>query len=118
MHDWGDMLVHGGYAEPVMDMERIRLTWPSARRMLAELRELGINLHRARFPGLRGRQWDAQLEEEAARSLAAPEGGVALTFEIVYGHAIKPAPRMKVAGESAIDVRDMREMLRSGRKPG
>jgi SAM-dependent methyltransferase len=22
MHDWGDMLVHGGFAEPVMDMER------------------------------------------------------------------------------------------------
>ena len=27
MHDWGDMLVHAGFAEPVMDMERITLTW-------------------------------------------------------------------------------------------
>ena len=27
MHDWGDMLVHAGFAEPVMDMERIVLTW-------------------------------------------------------------------------------------------
>lgn len=27
MHDWGDMLVHAGFAEPVMDMERITLTF-------------------------------------------------------------------------------------------
>ena len=35
MHDWGDMLVHAGFAEPVMDMERIVLTWPSASSSLA-----------------------------------------------------------------------------------
>ncbi|MEY3923178.1 MAG: hypothetical protein RI915_825, partial [Pseudomonadota bacterium] len=27
MHDWGDMLVHAGFAEPVMDMEKITLTY-------------------------------------------------------------------------------------------
>jgi malonyl-CoA O-methyltransferase len=32
MHDWGDMLVASGFAEPVMDMERITLSFatPSA----------------------------------------------------------------------------------------
>jgi malonyl-CoA O-methyltransferase len=118
MHDWGDMLVHGGFAEPVMDMERITLTWPSADRMLAELRELGANLNRARFPALRGRAWRARLAEEAERSLRGTEGALALTFEIVYGHALKPAPRVRVAEESAISVKDMQALLRSGRKPG
>ena len=51
MHDWGDMLVHAGFAEPVMDMERIVLTWPTPEAALAELRTLGRNLHPARFPG-------------------------------------------------------------------
>jgi malonyl-CoA O-methyltransferase len=118
MHDWGDMLVHSGFAEPVMDMERITLTWPTAERMLAELRELGANLNRARFAALRGRSWRRRLGEEAERGLRAGDGRLALTFEIVYGHALKPPPRVRVADESAISVRDMQSMLRSGRKPG
>ena len=38
MHDWGDMLVDAGFAEPVMDMERIVLTWRTPEACLAELR--------------------------------------------------------------------------------
>jgi malonyl-CoA O-methyltransferase len=118
MHDWGDMLVHSGFAEPVMDMERITLTWPTAERMLTELRGLGANLNRDRFPALRARGWRRRLEEAAGSTLRTPEGSLALTFEIVYGHALKPAPRLRVEGESAISVKDMQALLRSGRKPG
>jgi malonyl-CoA O-methyltransferase len=46
-----------GFAEPVMDMERITLTFATPERLLQELRELGRNLHPQRFAGLRGRQW-------------------------------------------------------------
>ena len=35
MHDWGDLLVQAGFAEPVMDMERITLTYPDASAVLA-----------------------------------------------------------------------------------
>ena len=41
MHDWGDMLVQAGSAEPVMDMERITLTFAEPQRLLQELREPG-----------------------------------------------------------------------------
>ena len=114
MHDWGDMLVHAGFAEPVMDMERITLTFASAPRLLQELRELGRNLHPARFAGLRGRRWKRDLEQAMQERLATPENGgqLALTFEIVYGHAFKPTPRVPVAGESAVSLQDMRAMLR------
>jgi malonyl-CoA O-methyltransferase len=115
MHDWGDMLVHAGFAEPVMDMERITLTWETAGRMLAELRELGANLHRGRHPALRGRGWRRRLEEEMG-ALRNPDGRLALTFEIVYGHALKPVPRIRAAGESAMAVEDLQAMLRAGRK--
>ena len=114
MHDWGDMLVHAGFAEPVMDMERITLTWATPAQALAELRELGPNLHPGRFPGLRGKAWRRQLETEMSRALAGADGRLALTFEVNYGHAIKPAPRLRVGPESAFSLQDMKALLHSG----
>jgi malonyl-CoA O-methyltransferase len=117
MHDWGDMLVHAGFAEPVMDMERITLTYETPQKLLGELRELGCNLHPARFPALRGRGWHRQLEQALARQLAdTAEGGrMPLTFEIIYGHAFKPAPKVRLSAESAVSLRDMRAMLQRGK---
>ncbi|HSW15972.1 MAG TPA: biotin synthase [Ramlibacter sp.] len=116
MHDWGDMLVQGGFAEPVMDMERITLTWATPAQLLAELRELGANLHPARFPALRGRAWRRRLEDELASSLAGPDGRLALTFEVIYGHALKPAPRVRLGAESAFSLEDMKSLLHADRR--
>jgi malonyl-CoA O-methyltransferase len=117
MHDWGDMLVHAGFAEPVMDMERITLTWETPQRLIQELRELGANLHPERFPALRGRGWHAGLEQELARSLAGTDGRLALTFEIIYGHAFKPAPKIRVSAQSAVSLEDMRSLLQAEKRP-
>ena len=114
MHDWGDMLVQGGFAEPVMDMERITLAFDTPERLLAELRELGANLHPARFAALRGRAWHARLRQELDAHLRGPDGKLTLTFEIIYGHALKPLPRASMGGESAVTLSDMRAMLRGG----
>jgi len=117
MHDWGDMLVQAGFAEPVMDMERITLTFETPARLLQELRELGRNFHPARFAGLRGRRWRASLERELAKHLSAgPDGRLSLTFEVIYGHALKAQPKVKVSALSAVSVRDMRSMLAAGRQ--
>ena len=112
MHDWGDMLVEAGFAEPVMDMERITLTYASPERLLAELRELGRNFNVQRFAGCRGRRWHAQLLA-VLQSLARPDedGRLVLTFEVVYGHALKPQPRAKVQAVSEISLHDLRSML-------
>jgi len=118
MHDWGDMLVQAGFAEPVMDMERITLTYATPARLLQDLAELGRNFHPARFPALRGRAWKARLEEALARHLVkGGEGRLWLTFEIIYGHALKAPPKVKVSPLSAVSVADMRSMLQGGR-PG
>lgn len=113
MHDWGDLLVQCGFAEPVMDMERITLTYSSADAALQELRTLGRNLHVQRFGGLRGRLWRAQCLAalEQLRSEAQPPGRLSLSFEVVYGHAFKPAPRMAVRSESTISLQQMRQSL-------
>jgi len=36
-----------------------------------------------------------------------------LVFEIVYGHALKPRPRLKVAAKTEIGLDQMRLMLQS-----
>lgn len=119
MHDWGDMLVGAGFAEPVMDMERIVLTWADADAAVAELRTLGRNLHPSRFAALHGRGWRQALGRALPELAPAADGGgrIALTFEIIYGHAFKPAPRVALSAESAVSLREMRSMLQRGR-PG
>lgn len=124
MHDLGDMLVEAGFADPVMDQETLTLTWPDARAALAELRTLGGNAHPARFAGLRTPRWLARLQAAMAHELAqgaapqgAADGRIALTFEVVYGHAFKAPPRLRVAGETVISPEDLRRMARAGRQP-
>jgi malonyl-CoA O-methyltransferase len=106
MHDWGDMLVAAGFAEPVMDMERITLTFQSPERLLEELRGLGRNLHLNRFAGLRGRQWLRQLKATLAKD------PLELEFEVIYGHAFKPLPRLALRSETVLTLAQMKDSLR------
>lgn len=117
MHDLGDMLVQHGFSEPVMDMERIQLRFPTAARMEQELRELGRNFHPQRFAGLRTPRWHAHWQGLIERQLMKPatkeaDAGIELTFEIIYGHAFKAEPKAKVQELSSIALDDMRSMLR------
>jgi malonyl-CoA O-methyltransferase len=95
MHDWGDRLVQHGFAEPVMDMERLTLTFATPERALQELRDLGRNLNPARVnkadtpPGLMGKAWRTKLLA-ALEECRNSDDQIALTFELIYGHAIKP----------------------------
>jgi malonyl-CoA O-methyltransferase len=112
MHDWGDMLVHAGFAEPVMDMEHITLSYTTAETLLSELRGLGRNLSGSRFTGVRGRSWKRQLCEAMEQHLRGPDGRLSLTFEVIYGHAFKAAPRMPVRTETRVALDDLRQSLR------
>jgi malonyl-CoA O-methyltransferase len=117
MHDLGDMLVRAGFADPVMDQEMLRLTWATPAALLAELRGLGLNADPSRHAGLRTPRWRARLEaalaERATRQGA--DGRIALEFEIVYGHAFNPPPRVAVAGETRLSAADLQRMARTGR---
>ena len=115
MHDIGDALVQAGFADPVMDQEHLTLTWESPRALLEELRMLGGNTHPARFAALRSPRWRARLEHAIAERLAAPGGRLAVTFEIVYGHAFNPVPRARVAERTEVSLDAMRAMVRTGR---
>lgn len=112
MHDLGDELVQAGFADPVMDMEKLTLTWATPQAMLAEMRTWGGNVAVGRYPGLRTPRWRDRLLQVLADKLSRPDGRLGLTVELVYGHAIKPAPRPKIAPETRVSLQDMRRMVR------
>lgn len=117
MHDLGDELVRAGFADPVMDMERLTLTWASPEAMLAELRTWGGNVAHARFAGWRTPAWRERLLLAIGQHMRTPDGRIALTLELVYGHAIKPVPRAKLAAETRVPLDDLRQMVRKKGQP-
>jgi malonyl-CoA O-methyltransferase len=113
MHDIGDALVAAGFADPVMDMEMITLTYTSPAGLFAELRSSGQrNAHAGRRRALTGaRRWARACE---AYARLARDGRVPASFEVVYGHAWKSAPRVAADGRSIIRI----DLKRPGRKQG
>ena len=101
MHDLGDMLVGCGFADPVMDMEVITLTYDDFDAMLADLRAAGSSCAmKARRHGLTGRgAWQAA---QAAYEALRRDGKLPATFEVIYGHAWKAAPKKTPDGRAII----------------
>lgn len=113
MHDLGDLLGRGGFADAVMDQQTLRLSWSTPQAALAELRALGGNTLWTRPVGLRTPRWRERLcAALAARADGA--GRIALSFEIVFGHAWRSGPRDKRPGEATIDTSALRTMRRRG----
>ena len=92
MHDLGDMLVACGFAAPVMEVERITLTYASVEDLARDLKASGQTCAALdRFRPLTGRDtWRRML---AAYESERRDGRLPATLEIVYGHAWKGEPR-------------------------
>ena len=100
MHDLGDMLVGCGFADPVMDMEIITLTYDDLAAMFADLRAAGSACAmKTRRHGLTGR--GSLQAARAAYETLRRDGKLPATFEVIYGHAWKAEPK-KVADGRAI----------------
>ena len=101
MHDIGDQLVAAGFADPVMDMEYITLTYDTLPSLMRELKALGAhNITQGRPRGLQGKaRWQKMTELfEANRR----EGKLTATFEVIYGHAWKPVPKKTSEGHAIV----------------
>ncbi len=101
MHDIGDMLMQSGFAEPVMDMEYLTLTYQDVKGVLQDLKDIGAhNTTAGRPQGLMGKAaWGRLLENyEKLRR----DGKLPATYEVIYGHAWKPAPRVNRDGAAII----------------
>ncbi len=104
MHDLGDLLLQAGFAEPVMDVQRVNMTYRDLGGLFADLRAIGAgNATRGRRRSLTGRHRFAALRARY-ETLRDAQGRLPSTWEIVFGHAWKPdsAPRQVAVPVSGI----------------
>jgi malonyl-CoA O-methyltransferase len=118
MHDLGDALVRGGFAAPVLDVERYTLSYLDLRRVAADLKATGAhNATRGRPKGLTGRRQFAAVQ--TAYEAFRQDGRLPATYEVVFGHAWMPAAAARRAGadDATVSLDDIRKELRSRRRP-
>ncbi len=105
MHNVGDALVKAGLRDPVLDVDRLALSYRDTAALYRDLRSCGGNALRGRRNTLTGkahfRRSDAALQTHFAA------GQLTLSLELVFGHAWGGTPRGR-DGEIRIDVADLR----------
>ena len=100
MHDIGDALTRAGFNAPVLDVEYYTLTYDDVKGVMQDLKSIGAhNATQGRARGLQGKGFLQNLTKnyEPFRS----EGKLPATFEVIYGHAWRPAS-MRPAGQDAL----------------
>jgi malonyl-CoA O-methyltransferase len=100
MHDLGDALIHAGFAEPVLDVERITLTYADIKSLLNELKASGSS---NALPGrARGLTTQTLFEKlAAAYDSFRHQGKLPITYEVVYGQAWQSAPTSKSGSQAS-----------------
>ncbi len=91
MHIIGDELLRAGFADPVMDVERLSVTYSDVPAMLRELKATGsANLALDRHRGLTGARGFRQMTRIYDHNFSEADR-IWASLEVVYGHAVGPA---------------------------
>jgi malonyl-CoA O-methyltransferase len=105
MHDLGDALIRSGFADPVMDTERLTVTYSTFELLAQDLKKSGShNINADRPRGLTGRGALRGLREHL--ETLRRDGVLPATLEVVYGHAWASERRRgaAVAGEVRVPL--------------
>jgi malonyl-CoA O-methyltransferase len=102
MHDIGDAVVRSGLRDPVLDVDRLSVTYQTPEALFGDLTAVGgRNCLLQRKPSLTGKACYAAMIEAFA---AAKQGDVyTLDLELVYGHCWGGGPRI-TGGDFRIDA--------------
>jgi len=108
MHDVGDDLVRAGLADPVLDVDRLTISYDDIDRLFADLTRSGArNALAGRARGLTGRRRFAAMK--AALANCARGDRITFELEIVYGHCWgRGRPGDHRVAADGITVRDRR----------
>jgi malonyl-CoA O-methyltransferase len=116
MHDVGDALVRARFADPVMDVERLTVTYRETDQLLRDLKAIGAhNVNAGRSSGLTGRRRYAVMREAYERYRR--DGLLPATYEVVYGHAWAPEhvpAQVRAGDESRISMGQFKAGLKRG----
>ncbi|MDZ4261726.1 MAG: malonyl-ACP O-methyltransferase BioC [Pseudomonadota bacterium] len=95
MHDIGDAMMRAKFSDPVMDTERLTLTYKDGMAVMRDLKAMGAhNVSAGRSHALTGKQKLQQMLS-AYDKFKNSDGLLPATYEVVYGHAwgTTPAPQ-------------------------
>jgi len=97
MHNLGDALMRAGFQSPVLDTERLTITYPEVAALARDLKQTGTsNAMTARPRGLTSpRRWQQMVAAYESRRDA--DGRLPATVEIIYGQAWAPDPAARRA---------------------
>lgn len=85
MHDIGDGLVRAGLSDPVLDIDRLAVSYSSPDRLFADLTAAGArNTLADRARGLSGKAAFRAMRD--ALTAAGTDGNIVLDLELVFGH--------------------------------
>ena len=100
MHDIGDALTRAGFSAPVLDVEYYTLTYNDVKGVMQDLKSIGAhNATQGRARGLQGKGFLQNLTKNYEQFRV--QGKLPATFEVIYGHAWRPAS-MRPAGQDAL----------------
>ena len=86
LHDIGDMMLKAGFKDPVLDVERITLTYQTLEHLCRDLKAQGaMNVLKDRYRGLTTQSQIQRVKE--AYEVFREEGVLPATFEVTYAHA-------------------------------
>ncbi|QGP56055.1 Malonyl-CoA O-methyltransferase BioC [Piscirickettsia salmonis] len=110
MHDIGDLLLKQGFADPVMDMEYIQMTYTDVMALMGDLKTIGANNHaRDKRQGLMGRGVLERVKH-AYEQYRTSEGVLPATFEVIYGHAWVPEQKQRLnSGEVLVSLESLKK---------
>jgi malonyl-CoA O-methyltransferase len=92
MHDLGDGLVSAGLKDPVLDVDRLSVSYENSARLFADLTAVGArNALRQRASTVTGKQRFAAMV--AALDRGAVNGRISLDLELVFGHCWGAGPK-------------------------
>lgn len=110
MHDLGDALVRARFADPVMDVERLTLTYARVPDVLRDLKAIGAhNAASARRSTLTGKTQFARFVQ-AYETFRASDGRLPASYETVFGHAWMPLvdKQVQTEGQAVISLEHLR----------
>ena len=102
LHDLGDEMLQASFADPVMDVEHLTLTYQSVAHLLKDLKAMGaVNADAKQSRGMTGKSALKQMTK--AYEQFRNNDRLPATWEVVYGHGWKVATK-KRSQESYVPV--------------
>jgi len=106
MHDVGDGLLQAGFADPVMEAETITVNYESIDKLMADLRGIGANATaEGGRAGLTAPSVLTKLRQ--AYEIYRVDKLLPASYEVVYGHAWKPAASQPEKHELRVNITEL-----------